>query len=90
MFCCAILPSNNITCDAGRLTNNERKATITEELLADPELSQVRKRRFNKLQVTPSITVNSSQKVLMHGANDAAAKLALCAQNSRVQLMKSA
>lgn len=35
----------------GRLTNHERKATITEELLADPELSQVRKRRFNKLQV---------------------------------------
>lgn len=36
---------------AGRLTNNERKNTITEELLADPELAQARKRRFNKLQV---------------------------------------
>ena len=36
---------------AGRLTNNERRNTITEELLADPELAQARKRRFNKLQV---------------------------------------
>lgn len=36
---------------AGRLANKERKRTITEELLADPELSQARKRRFDKLQV---------------------------------------
>ena len=36
---------------AGRLSNRERKRTITEELLADPDLSQARKRRFNKLQV---------------------------------------
>ena len=36
---------------AGRLPNKERKCTITEELLADPELSQARKRRFDKLQV---------------------------------------
>ena len=35
----------------GRLSNKERKQTITEELLADPELSQARKRRFDKLQV---------------------------------------
>ena len=35
----------------GRLSNKERKRTITEELLADPELSQARKRRFDKLQV---------------------------------------
>ena len=62
MFRCVILPSNKIACDAGRLTNNERKGTITEELLADPELSQVRKRRFNKLQVTPSITVNVAKE----------------------------
>ena len=36
---------------AGRLANKERKRTITEELLADPDLSQARKRRFDKLQV---------------------------------------
>ena len=36
---------------AGRLSNRERKRTITEELLADPDLSQARKRRFDKLQV---------------------------------------
>lgn len=40
---------------AGRLSKKERKRTITEELLADPELSQARKRRFDKLQV---VTVN--------------------------------
>ncbi|KAA6416599.1 MAG: hypothetical protein FRX49_13429 [Trebouxia sp. A1-2] len=35
---------------SGRLSNRERKRTITEELLADPDLSQARKRRFDKLQ----------------------------------------
>ena len=40
-----------ISVSAGRLSNKERKRTITEELLADPELSQARKRRFDKLQV---------------------------------------
>ena len=40
---------------AGRLSNKERKRTITEELLADPELSQARKKRFDKLQVLSQI-----------------------------------
>ena len=35
---------------AGRLTKRDRKATITEELLADKALSQQRKRRFGRLQ----------------------------------------
>ncbi|KAL3159272.1 hypothetical protein ABBQ32_011235 [Trebouxia sp. C0010 RCD-2024] len=35
---------------SGRLSKKDRKQTITEELLADPELSQARKRRFDKLQ----------------------------------------
>ena len=43
---------------AGRLSNKERKGTITEELLADPELSQARKRRFDKLQVIPLVAKN--------------------------------
>lgn len=35
---------------AGRLTNKERKQTITEELLADSQLQESRKRRFERLQ----------------------------------------
>ena len=35
---------------AGRLTNRERKQTMTEELLADPDMQQSRKRRFTALQ----------------------------------------
>ena len=32
------------------MTNKERKQTITEELLADPQLEDSRKRRFERLQ----------------------------------------
>ena len=35
---------------AGRVPRKQRKQTITEELLADPELQASRKRRFGKLQ----------------------------------------
>jgi hypothetical protein len=35
---------------AGRLTRKQRKRTLTEELLADPELARERKKRFAKLQ----------------------------------------
>ena len=35
---------------AGRLTNKQRKRTLTEEVLADAELQQVRKKRYAKLQ----------------------------------------
>ena len=37
-------------CAAGRVPRKQRKQTITEELLADPELQASRKRRFGKLQ----------------------------------------
>jgi hypothetical protein len=35
---------------SGRLTNKQRKRTLTEEIMADEGLAQVRKKRFNKLQ----------------------------------------
>ena len=35
---------------AGRMTKKERKQTLTEELLADPELTQSRRKRFGALQ----------------------------------------
>ena len=51
--CCYLMPKLLMfSTFAGRLSNKERKGTITEELLADPELSQARKRRFDKLQVS--------------------------------------
>jgi len=34
----------------GRLSKAERKATLTQQLLADADLSHSRKRRFGKLQ----------------------------------------
>ena len=34
----------------GRLTRKQRKQTLTEELMADPELSATRKKRFGALQ----------------------------------------
>ncbi len=34
-----------------RLPRKARKRTLTEELLADSELTQSRKKRYNKLQV---------------------------------------
>ena len=35
---------------AGRMTRKERKQTLTEELLADAELTQSRRKRFGALQ----------------------------------------
>eukprot|EP00884_Botryococcus_braunii_P022252 jgi/Botrbrau1/8710/Bobra.0311s0022.1 len=35
---------------SGRLTNKQRKNTLTEELLADAELNRLRKKRYNALQ----------------------------------------
>ena len=35
---------------AGRMTRKERKQTLTEELLADAELAQSRRKRFGALQ----------------------------------------
>jgi hypothetical protein len=35
---------------SGRLTNSQRKRTFTDEIMADPHLNQVRKKRFSKLQ----------------------------------------
>ncbi len=35
---------------SGRLTSSERKATLTEQLLADDELTASRKKRYGKLQ----------------------------------------
>ena len=35
---------------AGRLAKKQRKRTLTDELLADAELNQTRKKRFKKLQ----------------------------------------
>ena len=35
---------------AGRMTRRERKQTLTEELLADAELAQSRRKRFGALQ----------------------------------------
>lgn len=34
----------------GRLTKRERKATMTEQLLADPDLTAMRKKRYAKIQ----------------------------------------
>ena len=39
----------------GRLTQQERKATLTEQLLADAELTHTRKKRYGKLQVRPKV-----------------------------------
>jgi hypothetical protein len=35
----------------GRLSAGQRKATLTEQLLADTELQHTRKKRYGKLQV---------------------------------------
>ena len=35
----------------GRLSNSERKSTLTEQLLADPDVSHSRKKRYDKMQV---------------------------------------
>ena len=35
---------------AGRMTRRDRKQTLTEELLADAELAQSRRKRFGALQ----------------------------------------
>lgn len=37
--------------DNNRLPKGQRRATLTEQLLVDSELTSSRKRRFNKLQV---------------------------------------
>jgi hypothetical protein len=39
--------------DNNRLSKGQRRATMTEQLLVDSELTSSRKRRFNKLQVRP-------------------------------------
>jgi hypothetical protein len=41
----------------GRLTQQERKATLTEQLLADADLTHLRKKRYGKLQVRASCVV---------------------------------
>ncbi len=38
----------------GRLTKAERKTTLTEQLLADTDLTHTRKKRYSKLQVRHS------------------------------------
>ncbi len=35
---------------AGRMTRKQRKGTLTEELLADPDLAETRAKRFGALQ----------------------------------------
>ena len=35
---------------AGRLSNKQRKGTLAEELLADTELTRMRKKRYSALQ----------------------------------------
>ncbi|KAI3429689.1 hypothetical protein D9Q98_005774 [Chlorella vulgaris] len=35
---------------SGRLTNKQRKRTLTEEIMADPQLEAARKKRYTKLQ----------------------------------------
>lgn len=44
------MANSSTTCAAGRMTKKERRTSITEELLADQELKQQRKRRFGRLQ----------------------------------------
>lgn len=47
---------------AGRMTNKQRKQTLTEELLADAELSQTRKKRFGALQAERQRWASKGQK----------------------------
>lgn len=37
--------------DNNRLSKGQRRATLTEQLLVDDELTTTRKKRFNRLQV---------------------------------------
>lgn len=46
----------------GRLTKQERKATLTQQLLADSHLSASRKRRFAKLQEAAEARVKKGKK----------------------------
>jgi hypothetical protein len=46
----------------GRLSKAERKATLTQQLLADADLSVSRKRRFNKLQETAAAATTAGKK----------------------------
>ena len=46
----------------GRLSKAERKATLTQQLLADADLSVSRKRRFNKLQETTAAAATAGKK----------------------------
>jgi hypothetical protein len=38
------------SCSAGRMTRKQRKGTLAEELLADEELTRMRKKRYSALQ----------------------------------------
>lgn len=40
---------------SGRLTNKQRKRTMAEEILYDPYLTSVRKKRYNKIQENASV-----------------------------------
>ena len=62
---------------AGRLANKERKRTITEELLADPDLSQARKRRFDKLQVWQQLVEATVYALDVH-CSSSLGRLCLC------------
>jgi hypothetical protein len=46
----------------GRLTKAERKATLTQQLLADSDLSASRKRRFGKLQDAAAAGATAGKK----------------------------
>ena len=47
---------------AGRMTKKQRRQTLTEELLADAELSQTRKKRFGALQAERQRGATRGQK----------------------------
>lgn len=49
----------------GRLSKGQRKASLTEQLLADSELSHSRKKRYNKLQVCALIGFRMLPAVLV-------------------------
>jgi hypothetical protein len=46
----------------GRLTKAERKATLTQQLLADADLGASRKRRFGKLQAEAEAAAGRGKK----------------------------
>jgi hypothetical protein len=66
VLCCGVQVGTVVDdpLEQNNLSKGQRRATLTEQLLVDSELTTTRKRRFNKLQVRVSLTYTAKPACL--------------------------